>query len=83
MTTAYSVLEQRLLSLLLGRREPIDTLDLIEEFYGKGSRMANPRQSVIALVNALQRKAKRNKEPFKVLKSKRDGPHPIEFWIAR
>lgn len=79
----YSAMEQSLLALL--QHVPntrLDTNDLASSHYGR-RRPRNARQSVIVTMRSLTDKVKRNKEPFIVKRSKRTGPHPIQFWIEK
>jgi hypothetical protein len=40
------------------------------------------RQSVLGALNGLLEKSKTNREPFRVKRSERTGPHPIKFWVV-
>lgn len=39
------------------------------------------RKVMIVMLQSLRRKMLINKEPFKLVNSKRAGPHPMEFWL--
>lgn len=77
----YSPLERKLFSAL--QRRPLSTVDLTEVVYTRQRRPFNARQSVLGALNSLSRKVKKNKEPFEVKRSTRQGPHPVNFWIEK
>lgn len=76
----YSSGEQRIFALLSER--PVTTTKLTKRYYN-GNFPSNGQKSIISFLNYLTMKVKANKEPFVIKKSKRNGPHPIEVWIAR
>lgn len=78
MQINYSPNEQKVLKLLTAR--PQNSVTLCEKFYQPEKPPYYGRQIIIGLMSSLMRKTKLNKEPFKVHKSKRGGPHPISFW---
>jgi hypothetical protein len=75
----YSPLEKRLFGQL--QRTPKSTVDIAEAVYPVRDRPFNARQSVLGALNSLSKKIKQNREPFAVKKSRRQGPHPVNFWI--
>lgn len=79
----YSPNEKHLFSLL-GADERSST-DLATRFYKiKGKQMPfNARKIVVGLVSGVQKKVAANREPFRVMKSERNGPHPIMIWLER
>lgn len=75
----YSPLEQKLFRHL--QRTPKSTIDIAEAVYPTRDRPFNARQSVLGALNSLSKKIRQNREPFAIKKSKRQGPHPVNFWI--
>jgi hypothetical protein len=59
---------------------PKSTVDVTEAIYGK-KKPTYARQTVLGALNNLLKKTKTNREPFKIVKSDREGPHPIQFWL--
>lgn len=58
------------------------TTDLIEKFY-KGREMPrNARQSLVSVVSSLVEGTAVGHE-YRVLKSERGGPKPIEVWVEK
>jgi hypothetical protein len=41
-----------------------------------------PRNSIASTMKSLMMKIEKNGEPFRVLKSPQQGPHPTKFWIV-
>ncbi len=77
----YSPFEQKVFATL-NMRTPKSTVDITEEIYnGDRERPFNARQTVLGALTSLSKKVRANREPFKVRKSKRQGPHPVNFWI--
>lgn len=78
----YSPLERQAFAMLPQMKQamssPVDSLQLAGRLFGK---KINGRQMALGLVTSLQTKAQRNREPFRIRKSKRNGPWPIEFWV--
>lgn len=77
----YSPLERKAFSLLPqgnGKGSVVDSLQLAGRLFGK---QMNGRQMALGLVTSLQTKARHNRELFRVCKSKRNGPWPIQFWV--
>ena len=75
----YSPLEKRLFGQL--QRSPKSTVDITEAVYPERERPFNARQSVLGALNSLSKKIRQNREPFAIKKSKRKGPHPVNFWV--
>jgi hypothetical protein len=77
---SYSDRERELFSILIeGKR--VDTIELSKKFYGKNPIPLNGSKIVFGAVAGLRRKIEANKEPFKIVSSKRSGPIPVSFWI--
>jgi hypothetical protein len=41
----------------------------------------NGRKIMIGMLASLRRKMAANREPFKLMSTKRSGPHAMEFWL--
>lgn len=78
----YSKAEKRVFSLLPvgGRAGGVTSTMLAGILYG---RSLNGRAQIVGIVQSLIAKTKRYREPFKVCKSERAGPHPSEFWVEK
>ena len=76
----YSPLERKVFEVL--KEQPKSTVDITHEIYGR-NRPTYARQSVLVALNGLADKVKLNREPFRVKKSKRKGPHPVNFWVEK
>lgn len=77
MKAKYSIMEQRLLSLLRDQR--LTSAELVKKHYRRRKPL-NAQATIVSVMRGLSRKVQQNAEPFTILKSKRRGPHPIEFW---
>lgn len=77
----YSKTERLVFEALPADGRKITTVALTDKIYGRRQRPFNARQNVLSILNTLVRKVKANKEPFKLKRSERRGPHPIEFWV--
>ena len=76
----YSPGEQRLFALL--NQKPIPSTVLAGKYYrGDVGVPYHSRKIVIGLADSLRKKVIINREPFRVIKSNRKGPHPIEIWL--
>ena len=62
-------------------REPATTTELTEAFYDDKEVLFNGRKIVVGLLASLKRKVAANKEAFRVMSTKRAGPHPISFML--
>src|SRR5262245_53204867 len=78
---AYTDLERRLFYILREHRK-LDSVRLSELAYERRSRPANYRVSAMQTVKILMEKVARNREPFLITKSPRNGPNPIFFRLV-
>lgn len=74
----YSPGEQRLFSLLTGKKQ--NTKALVLDFY-TSEEPFNARNAVIDSLRKLSRKATINREAWRIKCSKRSGPTPMDFWL--
>jgi hypothetical protein len=80
---SYSEAEVDILNLLSsGRDNARSTTELVELRYGTDAPF-HALSIVRTTIASLSRKADRNKESWRVVKSKRQGPHPISYWIEK
>lgn len=79
----YSPGEKRLFALLPSDSTPVTSERLTAERYRGNSVPFNARKITIGLLSSLSRKIDRNKEPFKLIKGPRAGPHSIELWLEK
>ncbi len=75
----YSPTERRLRALL--RPEPKTTEDLSTALYKGRERPFHARKAVVGALTSLAAKVDANREPLRVARSRRAGPHPISFWL--
>jgi len=80
---SYSRLELAALEAMKNRTTPLNTLEIVDRIYRGRKPPFNARQSVIALMTALQRKLFENGESFALVRTEREGPHPVSFWLAK
>lgn len=78
----YSPAETKLLGILRKRKAPVNSVDLCALYYEKKIPFHGQRQ-IIASMRGLMRKIDFNREPFRIEKSERRGPHPIEFVLKQ
>jgi hypothetical protein len=80
---AYSKGERSLFSLLPADGTSITSHELVRRRQKREEnwRIDYPGNTVSTLMRSLIRKVARNKEPFKLRKSKQRGPYPTEYWI--
>lgn len=72
--------ESRLLAALKSRKTPISSLDLVEKVWpDPKDRPFHARQALVGAAASLARKLDANKDPLRLEKSERCGPHPIEY----
>lgn len=77
----YSKGERRAFDTLSGIKR--DTNALTTDFYIGRRKPGHGRIIVIGTLKGLAVKLKKNKEPFRVMRSKQNGPWPIEFWLEK
>ena len=79
----YTPNESSLIKILQKRKgKPINTLEIVDIHYPTDAdRPHFARHSVVSVLNTLMEKVKKNKEEFRIYKSKRKGPYPSEYWI--
>jgi hypothetical protein len=81
----YSPTEAALLELLPANGDHITMKELTEKHYQKQKKPV-PWNGQIAVANSVRNlaaKAMRNRERFRVRRSKKIGPHGIEAWIEK
>lgn len=74
----YSPQERALFALL--REEPRDS-ETISKLYYNGSMPYHGRRIVSTTLRELVHKVERNRESFRIIRSKRSGPIPMSFWL--
>ena len=80
----YSLKEHELFSKLpISTKEKggITSTELAKKMYKHDEFHA--RAIIVGLIKSLQMKTKKYKEPFKIIKTERRGPYPLEVWIER
>lgn len=80
----YSDKEKAVFALLRrhGNR-PVDTIKLLHSYYDGRPVPFNGQVALNGTIRSLVTKVERNKEPFRIRKSERRGPHPMEYWIEK
>jgi hypothetical protein len=78
----FSDLEQDLIALLPKDGKKVTTADLVEAYYGSEVPL-NARNIVVGRLRMIAAKAVHNAEPWRIAKSNRAGPHPMEFWLEK
>ena len=64
--------------------KPRSSTDVVNAVYKTSKEVPyNGRKIVIGMLASLRRKMLANKEPFKLMNTERQGPHPIEFWLEK
>lgn len=81
----YSKKEQTLFKLLPQDGKKVSSLRLLKGLARKanGALPFHARTSLVGAMRSLIEKSDRNREPFRVKKSDRAGPNPIEFWLEQ
>lgn len=84
MALDYTPNETALLKILKKQKgKPLETTKIVLLRYpDEDDRPKYARESVVCVLNFLMEKVKSYKEPFKICKSERRGPHPSKYWIA-
>ncbi len=86
---SYSEAERRMFDLLpVGIKNAVTVQDLLDSKQESANGAEAPFRShamagIRATIGNLSRKIEANEEPFRVMKSARAGPHPINFWIEK
>lgn len=80
---SFSLKEERLLSLVPSIPKTISSIDLATSYYAAedGEPPLNAQKIVIGRMDTIGKKLAHNQDPRRLHKSKRAGPHPIEFWL--
>jgi hypothetical protein len=80
----YTPNQTRLLTILkeIGGN-PADSKRIVSLHYLRRRRPQNAQRSVVCVLNSLVDKVKKNGEKFRIVKSKRCGPYPIEYWMEK
>jgi hypothetical protein len=79
----YSESERRLLELIPTDGKVITTKELTEKRYADEQTPFNGGAIVLAILSHLMRKVDYNKEDFRIIKSKRNGPRPLDVWTEK
>jgi hypothetical protein len=58
----------------------VTTSDLASRIHG---RARHGRVRIVGALNSLIYKARRNREPFRIMRDTRSGPHPIGIWLEK
>lgn len=78
---SFSPSEARVISILKATQgSRLTTAQLADRFYKKADRPEHARVIIAGIVRSLVKKTARARD-FKVRRSNRAGPHPIEVWI--
>jgi hypothetical protein len=56
----------------------VTTSDLASRIHGKAR---HGRVRIVGALNSLMYKARVNREPFRIRREERSGPHPISVWL--
>ena len=77
----YSPGERTMFQLLTKKPSGQTTKELAGHYYKGRKTPFNGNKSVVDVLRRLQRKAKANREPFRILNTERSGPIPMLFWL--
>lgn len=79
----FSVKEERLLSLVPATPAKISSIDLAAAYYAgeDGEPPLNAQKIVVGRMDTIGKKLAHNGDERRLQKTKRAGPHPIEFWL--
>jgi hypothetical protein len=55
--------------------------NIVKAYYDGPVYPANAGRSVVTILNKIIRENRGVREKFTIRKSKRNGPHPVEFWM--
>jgi len=81
LSSSYSPAELRLFKLLPKDRKPISSTDLMVKFYDGRRMPLHGRTAMNVSLKRLQDKLQRNKEPFRLVRTKRHGLQPIMWYV--
>jgi hypothetical protein len=77
----YTENERELLDILLSQKGlMISSNDIVRLHYARRRRPVNANRSVTTVLNTLILKTRKNQEPYRVRKSRRDGRNSIVWW---
>lgn len=79
----FSLKEERLLSLIPVGLDGISSTELASRYYADDPQGAplNAQKIIIGRMDTIGKKLAHNGDARRLRKSKRAGPHPIEFWL--
>jgi len=77
----YSPSEEKILKLIPKNGSRVSSEELLKLFYGRKQRPFFARNVIIGTLRSLARKMEKNHDPYRLHKSERKGPKPIDFWI--
>lgn len=80
---SYSDGEARMLKILRARKTPIDTLELCKVWFNGTELPLNARSRVTSVLRTLSHKMAYNREPYRVAKTARNGPHPVFYSLQK
>ena len=76
----YSKREHDLFALLKNG-DVVNTKDIVKHYYRKKTLPFNKQKIILDAMTTLKRKVAANKEPFRIVSTKRSGPIPMSFWV--
>ena len=79
----YTPNEVKLIEILQEIGSPANSKKIVQLHYARRIRPRYAQQSVVSVLNGLVRKTRRNREPVRVRKTSRRGPHPISFYLEK
>lgn len=74
----YSPLECAVFALFPANGEPLTTTMIAGKIYG---RKPNATARALSVLRGLQAKVRRYREPFRIAKTARRGPHPVTWSV--
>lgn len=78
----FSMREEKLLALIPSAPSRISSSDLSAAYYvGDKQAPLNAQKIVVGRMDTIAKKLAHNGDARRLQKSKRAGPHPIEFWL--
>lgn len=76
----YSEAERLLFAAIPRNGRKVTSRDLASRLHG---RKRNGRVRIIGTLERLMYKTRINREPFRIKKEARNGPHPIGIWLEK